>query len=132
VLCQQYDSKQQQYLAKNHETEVLRLDLQHQKNLAEIARQRYEAEITDWKGQFAAAKKEIAMLGRELDQTRSDLSGYILLYNRKEEYIIQLEQRNRELDQALRYRNSLRGLLRGLAGWMLRKMKAVAKRILRR
>lgn len=132
VLRQQYDSKQQQYARKLQELEVMRLDLQHQKNLAEIARQRYEAEITDWKGQFATAKKEIAMLGRELDQTRSDLSGYILLYNRKEEYIIQLEQRNRELDQALRYRNSLRGLLRGLAGWMLRKMQAVAKRILRR
>ena len=61
------------------------------------------------------------------------------LYNRKEEYILQLEQRNRELDQinrdldqGLRYRNTLRGLLRGLVGWTLRKAKAVAKRILRR
>ena len=125
VLRQQYDGKQRQFVAKVQDLEALHRELQHQKHEAEAARQRYEAEITDWKGQFAVAKKEISMLGRELDQTRSDLSGYILLYNRKEEYILQLEQ-------ALRYRNSLRGLLRGLAGWMLRKMKAVAKRILRR
>ena len=48
VLRQQYDSKQQQYARKQQELEAMRLDLQHQKNLAEIARQRYEAEITAW------------------------------------------------------------------------------------
>lgn len=132
MLRQQYDSKQQQYMAKVQELEALHLELQRQKHQTEAARLQYEAVIADWEARFAVAKKEIAMLGRELEQVRSDLCGYIILSNKKEEYIIELEQRNRELDQALRYRNSLRGLLRGLAGWMLRKMKAVAKRILRR
>lgn len=138
-LQQQYESMQQQYTGQLQQSQVLQHQLQHQNAQAKAAKQHYEAVISDWKGQFATAKKEIAMLGRELEQVRSDLCGYVILSNKKEEYIIkkeeyiiELEQRNRELDQALRYRNSLRGLLRGLAGWMLRKMKAVAKRILRR
>ena len=84
VLYQQYDSKQQQYLAKHHEAEVLRLDLQHQKNLAQIARNQYEAEISSWKGQFFTAKKEIGRLGNDLEQVRANLNGYIILNNQKE------------------------------------------------
>ena len=125
VLYQQYDSKQQQYLAKHHEAEVLRLDLQHQKNLAEIARNQYEAEISDWKGRFFTAKKEIGRLGNDLEQVRANLNGYIILTNQKEKYIL-------ELEQAIQYRNTLKGLLRGLAGWMIRKMKSCAKKLLRR
>lgn len=131
-LQQQYDSKVCQYNSKQQQVQALQWELEHQKHLAEAARQQYEAVISDWKGQFHAAKKEIGMLGRELDQVRSDLCGYIILSNNKEKYILELEQKNRELDQGLRYRNTLKGLLRGLAGWTLRKMKAVAKRILRR
>lgn len=123
---QAYDAYlQRQYGAKRHEAEVLRLDLQHQKNLAEIARNQYEAEISDWKGQFYTAKKEIGLLGRDLEQVRANLNGYIILTNQKEKYIL-------ELEQAIQYRNTLKGLLRGLAGWMIRKMKSCAKKLLRR
>lgn len=131
---------------RKDQAERLQLELLRQQAQAEIQAAQAEArrrallmEISDWKGQFNTAKKEIAILGREMDLLRSDLAGYTTLYNRKEEYILQLEQRNRELDQinrdldqGLRYRNTLRGLLRGLVGWTLRKAKAVAKRILRR
>lgn len=130
---------EENYCHKQDQAQRLQLELLRQQALAEAQKNALLAEISDWKGQFAVAKKEIAMLRREIDQVRSDLSGYTILSNRKEEYILQLQKKNRELEQhtleleqMLRYRNSLRGLLRGMAGWVLRKMKAVARRILRR
>ena len=130
---------QQQYSDKKQEAEEQHRQLLHEKNLAEAAKLHYEAVIDDWKGQFATAKKEIGMLGRELDQVRADLCGYIILSNNKEKYILELEQRNWELeqrnwelDQMVRYRNTLRGLLRGLAAWTVRKLRACAEKVLRR
>jgi hypothetical protein len=78
-----------------------------------------------WKGQFFTAKKEIGRLGNDLEQVRASLNGYIILNNQKEKYIL-------ELEQAIQYRNTLKGLLRGLAGWMIRKAKSCAKKLLRR
>lgn len=92
--------------------------------------------IADWETRFAVAKNEIGQLGKEKEQLQADLCSYIVLANNKEKYILTLEKTRDEqtayiqtLEQMLRYRNTLKGLLRGLIAWALRKAKGCVRRI---
>ena len=92
-------------------------------------KEKYILELEQRKQELERNKQELEQRKWELEQNKQELE------QRKQELEQQnlaLEQHNQQLDQMLRYRNTLKGLLRGLAGWTVRKIKALARKILRR
>lgn len=118
---------------------TLQRDLARTQAEAEAREKVLSRKVEDWQAQFAVAKKEIGQLAKEKEQLQVDLCSYIVLSNNKEKYILTLEKTRDEqaayiqtLEQMVRYRNTLKGLLRGLAAWVLRKAKGCVRRIVGR
>lgn len=126
----------QQLQAQIRELEAQIRELSRQKTALILEGEEKDARIHGLHQQQEALQKEKRLLEDQLLQLRIDVGSYIALTNEKENYILSLERlvdtqakRLQQLDQALRYRMTLKGLLKGLAGWTLRKLKRIARKL---